>query len=63
MNNSINIAVGGVGGFTWFATAEFIKIPTVKIVGGCDKNENNLLKLKEIDPSAILFSFLEEILF
>ncbi|MFT4972595.1 MAG: putative dehydrogenase [Saprospiraceae bacterium] len=61
MNNSINIAVVGVGGFACFATAEFIKIPGVKLVGGYDESEKNLLKLKDIDPSAILFSSLQEI--
>lgn len=55
------MAVVGVGGFACFATAEFIKIPGVKLVGGYDENKNNLLKLKEIDESAKLFSSLEEV--
>lgn len=61
MNKSLNIAVVGVGGFACFAVDEFVKIPSVKLIGGYDENEKNLLKLKEIDQSAILFSSLEEI--
>ena len=55
------MAVIGVGGFACFATAEFIKIPGVKLVGGYDENEKNLLKLKEIDELAKLFSSVEAI--
>jgi len=61
MSQPLNIAVVGVGAFAHFAVTEFIKIPGVKLVGGYDENEINVLRLKEIDDSAQIFSSLEAV--
>ncbi|HEU4788699.1 MAG TPA: Gfo/Idh/MocA family oxidoreductase [Flavobacterium sp.] len=61
MSRPINIAVVGVGSFAHFAVAEFVKIPGVKLVGGYDENEKNILRLKEIDESAIIFPSLDAV--
>ncbi len=62
MTNTLNIAVVGAGGFAQFATAEFVKIPNVKLVGVFDENQENATRLKSIDATVKIHGSLEELL-
>lgn len=57
----MNIAIVGVGGFACFAVTEFIKIPGIKLIGGFDENQTNALRVKSIDPEAVVFDSLEQV--
>ena len=59
MFDKLNIGVIGAGGFAYFATSEFIKIPRVTLAGIYDENKSNALRLKEIAASAKIFDSLE----
>jgi predicted dehydrogenase len=61
MTKSINFAVVGAGGFAYFATTEFAKVPNVKLVGVYDEVYNNALRLKEIDSEVHIYNSLEEL--
>jgi predicted dehydrogenase len=61
MTKSINFAVVGAGGFAFFAATEFVKIPSVKLVGVYDERNENALRLKKIDSEVHVYNSLEEL--
>jgi predicted dehydrogenase len=58
----LNIAVVGAGGFAYFATSEFIKVPGVTLVGIYDENRENANRLNTLDVSAKVYDSLDELL-
>lgn len=62
MTKSLNIAVIGAGGFAQFATAEFVNVPNVKLVGVYDENLENATKLKSIDASVKVYDSIDALL-
>jgi predicted dehydrogenase len=61
MARPLNIAVIGAGGFAYFATSEFVKVPGVNLIGIYDENRDNALRLREIKASAKIYDSLEEL--
>ncbi len=59
MKEIIHFAVLGAGEFAQFAVAEFIKIAGTKLVGVYDQDEQNALKLKEMEPDLQIYSSAE----
>jgi predicted dehydrogenase len=57
----INFAVIGAGGFAYFAVAEFVKNPRVKLVGVYDEITANAMRFKEINAEIQVYPSLEEI--
>jgi predicted dehydrogenase len=55
MQDVINFAVVGAGGFAHFAVTEFVKTPSVKLIGVYDEIPDNALRFKEIDTDIKIF--------
>lgn len=58
---TLNIGVIGAGGFAYFATTEFLKVPGVKLLGVFDENLANAKRFQELDRSAKIYKSLEDI--
>jgi predicted dehydrogenase len=58
---SLTIGVIGAGGFAYFATTEFLKIDGVKLHGIFDANQTNAAHFQKLDPSARIFSSLDDL--
>lgn len=58
---TLNIGVVGAGGFAHFATAEFVKIPEVKLFGAYDENVTQALHLRDLEPAVKVYNSLESL--